>query len=111
MGWGTKADAKKQKLENLRGRLLKDLKIAQAANPGNKEFQYEEKNVKSMWRVLDAYATSIDSDFMSYGTFGPWMNKLRGIPLNPSDEEILEQFHEYCCTVEGNGDNNGRNDE
>ena len=79
------------------------LKAAKKANPQKKGFQYKNKSMKSMWRVIDKYALKNDMNFMSYVTFLTWWKKERERSLEKTWINVLTKFYGQFVTDNQNG--------
>ena len=103
MKWARKMASKLKRLSNYRKKTRLALKAAKKAIPQKKGFQYKNKSMKSMWRVIDKYAFKNDMNFMSYVTFLKWWKKERKGSLERTWINVLMKFYAQFVTDEPNG--------
>ena len=79
------------RLSQQRKRMRKALREARATN--RREYDFQTSSKKSMWSVLDRYATARDANFMSYGTFLSWIDRDRKKRLKDHWVQLLDEFY------------------
>ena len=91
MPFGKRKAARIMRLSQQRKRMRKALREARATN--RREYDFQTSSKKSMWSVLDRYATARDANFMSYGTFLSWIDRERKKRLKDHWVQLLDEFY------------------
>ncbi len=90
MQWKRTSGTTRLQLQVYRDKMFAALEVGKA----NGSFEYEKKNVASMWRVLDAYANAHGMSFMSVHVFRSFVNMKRNRLLTKDWASVIDHFIE-----------------